>query len=274
MNSILIPTDFSPVADNAMRYALAFAEHYHLDITLFHVVQLSTPDVANIVYVDAMTDIAKDSERQMQEKVASLQAENPGVNFSQKTVSGLFLDSLKEICDDIKPVAVLMGITGSGSTVDKLIGSNAILAMNSLNYPLIIVPKNSTFKPIQKICFACDLLNVVSSTPLISIKAFAKLFEAEVHVLNVDYQNRHYTANTPAEMETLASMFDTVKHEFHFIESENVQDAINNFVDQDKMDMLIMLPKKHSFFASLFHKSQTKEMAYQSHIPILALHQD
>jgi nucleotide-binding universal stress UspA family protein len=45
-------------------------------------------------------------------------------------------------------------------------------------------------------------------------------------------------------------------------------------VNNHPIDMLIMLPKKHSFFASLFHKSQSKEMAYHSHIPLLALHQD
>jgi nucleotide-binding universal stress UspA family protein len=67
-------------------------------------------------------------------------------------------------------------------------------------------------------------------------------------------------------------MFENIEHKFHFIENENMQDAINDFIDHNDMDMLIMLPKKHSFFASLFHKSQTKEMLYQSHIPILALH--
>ncbi|GBL34951.1 hypothetical protein EMGBS15_05460 [Filimonas sp.] len=114
--------------------------------------------------------------------------------------------------------------------------------------------------------------NVANSTPLLSIKAFAKLFKAEVHILNIDFQNRHFSANTPGQLEVLNLMFENIDTKFHFIENENVQDAINDFIDTDKMDMLIMLPKKHSFFESLFKKSQTKEMLYQSHIPILALH--
>jgi nucleotide-binding universal stress UspA family protein len=68
-------------------------------------------------------------------------------------------------------------------------------------------------------------------------------------------------------------MFDGLDTRFHFIEHENVQDAMNDFIEQNQMDMLIMIPKRHSFFESLFRKSQTKEMLYQSHIPILALHQ-
>jgi nucleotide-binding universal stress UspA family protein len=68
-------------------------------------------------------------------------------------------------------------------------------------------------------------------------------------------------------------MFDNVDAKFHFVENENVPDAINDFIEREKIDMLIMLPKKHSIVESLFKKSQTKEMLYQSHIPMLALHQ-
>jgi hypothetical protein len=272
MNTLLIPTDFSPVADNALQYALDMASAYQLDITLLHVVLLSTPSVANVVYVDVATDFQKEAEGQMALKVKALKEKYPSINIDYKVETGLFLDSLQRFCEEIHPVAIVMGITGEGSALDKIIGSNTILAMRTLTYPLIVVPKKGGFKPVDKICFACDLKNVANSTPLLSIKAFAKLFKAEVHILNIDFQNRHFSANTPGQLEVLNLMFENIDTKFHFIENENVQDAINDFIDTDKMDMLIMLPKKHSFFESLFKKSQTKEMLYQSHIPILALH--
>jgi len=273
MNTILIPTDFSPVADNALKYAMDMATHYQLDITLFHVVQLSTPSVANVVYIDTMTDLSNNAEEKMASKVVALKEQYPHLNFSFKVETGLLLDSLESYCEEIKPIAIVMGITGDGTGVDKIIGSNAILAMNTLTNPLIIVPKSGYFKSVNKVCFACDLQNVATSTPLLAIKAFAKLFNSEVHILNIDYKNRHFSPNTQSEIDVLNLMFDTIPHHFHFIENESVQDAISDFIDANEMDMLIMLPKKHSFFASLFKKSQTKEMLYQSHIPILALHQ-
>ena len=81
-------------------------------------------------------------------------------------------------------------------------------------------------------------------------------------------------SNEKNDLIILNDMLDNIKHEFHFIVDDNVQHAIDIFVNDHDADMLIMLPKKHSFFASLFHKSQSKEMAYHSHIPLLALHQD
>lgn len=274
MNSLLIPTDFSPVADNALKYALDMATHYQLDITLFHVVQLSAPAMANMVYVDTMTDLNKHAEERMEAKVLALKTDYPHLHINFKVETGLLLDSLEEYCNQTGPIAVVMGITGDGTGVDKIIGSNAILAMNTLTNPLIVVPKNGYFRAVGKVCFACDLKNVAASTPLLAIKAFAKLFNSEVHILNIDYHNRNFSPNTQSEIDVLNLMFDTIPHKFHFIENEHVQDAINDFIDLQEMDMLIMLPKKHSFFESLFRKSQTKEMLYHSHIPILALHQN
>jgi nucleotide-binding universal stress UspA family protein len=273
MNTLLIPTDFSPVADNASKYALEMATYYKLDITLLHVVLLSTPSVANVVYVDVATDFQKQAEEEMVKKVAALKLEYPDLHIDYKVETGLFLDSLQRCCEERNPVAMVMGITGDGTGMDKLIGSNTTLAMRSTNFPLIVVPKKAVFKSVDNICFACDLHNVANSTPLLAIKAFAKLFNAKVHILNIDFQNRHFTANTPAEIDVLNLMFESIETQFHFIENENVQDAINDFIEQNTMEMLIMLPKKHSFFESLFKKSQTKEMLYQSHVPILALHQ-
>ena len=103
---------------------------------------------------------------------------------------------------------------------------------------------------------------------------FTKLFNARLNVLNIDYKNRNFSAQTSTELQNLEYILEEVNHELHFIENENVSDAINDFISTKHMDMLIMIPKKHSFFESLFHKSKSKEMAYQSHIPILALHQD
>lgn len=274
MNTLLVPSDFSTSAENALQYAVAMAKEYKFEVYLYHVVQLSAPSVSHIVYVDDFSALVKDTEKKMQERVSSLAFEHPEVQFSSKVESGLLLDSINDMCAAINPVAIVMGITGEGNAIDKMIGSNAVLAMKNLNTPLLIIPHNTFFTPVTKICMACDLKNVLTATPLASIKAFTKLFRANLHILNVDFQNRHYTAETPDELENLEYILEDIQHEMHFIEHENVQDAISDFVDQNKMDMLIMIPKKHSFFESLFHKSQTKEMVYHSHVPILALHQD
>jgi nucleotide-binding universal stress UspA family protein len=274
MKPIIVPTDFSPIADNALQYALDLAKQYQLDIQLLHVVQFSTPDVANIVYADSLQELVKEATKKMEEKKATLQEANPTVLIEAKVEAGILLDSLEDLCNEINPILVMMGITGSGTGMDKLIGSNAIAAMHHLHTPIMIIPKESTFSPLQKICFACDLKNVVQSIPIGSIKLFATLFQAKVHILNIDFHHQNMTGKTLEEYNTLESMLDDIPHEFHFVEDEHTPLAIDSFCTKNKMDLLIMVPKKYSFVKALFHTSQSKSMAYASHVPILNLHQD
>ncbi len=274
MNSILVPTDFSSVADNAMNYAISMADYYQLDIILYHVVQMSSPNVTEQIHLDFIPEVTENAKHKLNEKVKLLKTQFPQISFHTKVEYGLFLESLKKTCEDLGPICMVMGISGNGDGMDKIIGSNALNVMTELKFPLIIAPKYATFKPIENICFACDLKNVLSSTPIVALKAFSKLFNANMHILNIDYNNKNFTPDTQNDLIILNDMLDHIKHEFHFIVDENVQHAIDIFVNNHPIDMLIMLPKKHSFFASLFHKSQSKEMAYHSHIPLLALHQD
>ncbi len=177
MNTLLVPTDFSSIADNALNYAIEMSKKYQFDILLYNVVQLSTPDFSHLANVEDFSHIVVEIQKKMEEKTSILQAQHPDVAFACAVDTGLLIESINDKSDAINPVAILMGITGSGTGIDKLIGSNAILAMKHIKHPVIIVPKDATFNPIHQICFACDLKNVLTSTPLISIKVFTKLFD-------------------------------------------------------------------------------------------------
>ena len=272
MSTIIIPTDFSTVADNALRYGIDMAKQYNFQILLYHVVQLSTANFSHIVYVEDIDKIMTEHKDAMKNKMEKLKLENPNVDFEYDVEAGLLFDNLSLKCEKIKPIAVLMGITGSGA-LDKFIGSNAVLDIKHLPCPVMIIPKSAKFTPIKNICLACDLKNVLQSTPLLSIKVFTKIFNAKIHILNVDYKNKNFSAQTPEELQNLEYIFDDLPHDLHFVEYENVQNAITDFVDSENIDLLMMVPKKHTFFESLFQKSNSKEMAYETHIPILNLQQ-
>lgn len=275
MNTVLVPTDFSPTAENAMNYAIELAKAYNLQVTLFHAVSLANIGSVNSVHAtDNGERLLADANFKMSEAVTQLSKVHPEVNFFQVTRIGLMMDLLNDLAKEILPIAIVMGITGAGTGMNKVLGSNALNALQQLNYPIMIVPKDTNFKPIHKIAFACDLKKVVSSTPLVSIRAFAKLFGAEVHVLNVDYQNRNYTPATSDELSNLDEMLSDTKHYFHFVDDEDIQRALNAFIEENNIDLLLMIPKKHNLWENLFRRSKTKEMAYHSIVPVLAVHMD
>ena len=63
------------------------------------------------------------------------------------------------------------------------------------------------------------------------------------------------------------------KAEFHSIEAGEITDGINWFVNRSKLDWLVVIPKKHHWMEKLFRRSQTKELVYHTHIPILCIHE-
>jgi nucleotide-binding universal stress UspA family protein len=50
-------------------------------------------------------------------------------------------------------------------------------------------------------------------------------------------------------------------------------DAVNQFVEDKEIDLIITVPKKHSFLSNIFRSSYTKKLAYHSHVPIIAVHE-
>lgn len=60
---------------------------------------------------------------------------------------------------------------------------------------------------------------------------------------------------------------------FHFIRQADFADAINQFVADKNIDLILTIPRKHVFLSNLFKPSHTKQLAYHSYVPIIAIHE-
>ncbi|MFZ1532753.1 MAG: universal stress protein, partial [Chitinophagaceae bacterium] len=105
------------------------------------------------------------------------------------------------------------------------------------------------------------------------IKQVVKEFKAELHILNVDYKNKNFKPETPEQSFLLHSLFDDLKPLYHFINSADTEDGINEFAETNNLDMIITIPKKHKLLAGIFKPSSTKQLVFQSHIPVLCVHE-
>ena len=102
---------------------------------------------------------------------------------------------------------------------------------------------------------------------------FVKNFNAEFHVLNVDYENRHFKPETPEESLLLHTLFEELNPVYDFIESPEVEQGINKFAEKNKLDLLVTIPKKHKLLDGLFRKSATKQLVFHAHVPVLCVHE-
>ncbi|MFN5691149.1 MAG: hypothetical protein ACK46Z_01485, partial [Bacteroidota bacterium] len=59
---------------------------------------------------------------------------------------------------------------------------------------------------------------------------------------------------------------------YHVVHHASFTDGVTDFVEQHQSDWVIVIPKDHGFFSSLFATSHTTRLAFHSRIPLLAIH--
>jgi nucleotide-binding universal stress UspA family protein len=275
MKTIIIPTDFSPVATNAMNYGLDMAIAINASVLLFHVygVPISMTEVP--VMLISVEELEKNAEAQIAELKKDVEHIVSGkIKIQTETKLGDTIDELENCCDRVQPFAVVMGAKGS-SGIESIFGSTTLSAIRRLRWPVISIPPGKEYgKGIRKIGFACDFRDVVETTPAGAIKEVVKQFNAEFHVLNVSPNNSDKGAGPAPDFELLKTMFQEVNPVYDFIEHADVDDGINEFAEKNNLDLVITIPKKHKLLEGLFRKRSTKQLLLHSHIPIMCVHED
>ncbi|HEY6504431.1 MAG TPA: universal stress protein [Chitinophagaceae bacterium] len=275
MKTIIIPTDFSPTATNAVNYGVDMALSINASVLLLHVynIPVAYGDMpVALLSVDEMRNAAEANIAQLKKDLEHITSGK--LKIYTETRLGNVVDELEGLCDKIKPFAVVMGTTGSSAIERTLFGSNTLTAIRHLPYPVICVPPGKEYgKGIRKIGLACDFREVVESTPVPEIKEFVKQFHAKLFVLNVDYDNKQFRPDTPEQSVLLHTALEEVHPEYHFITHRDIEDGINEFAEKNDLDLVIAIPKKHKLLDGLFKKSSTRQLVFESHVPVMCVHE-
>jgi nucleotide-binding universal stress UspA family protein len=275
MKRIIVPTDFSASATSAMNYAVEMAKEIGAAIHLYHVYQVPVAVSDVPVVIVSVEELKKNAEEQLQYLKKSLEhiTSDKPVTITTEATMGNTVDELEDLCKRVHPFLVVMGSRGSTGMERILFGSTTLTAIKHLTCPVIVIPPGSTFKGIKKIGFACDFRKVIETTPTHYIEELVQLFGASLHVLNVDYDNKHFKPETPEESIYLHTLLKDLDPQYHFIQEKDIEDGINKFAEENNLDLVITIPKKHKLLDSLFRKSSTRQLVFESHIPVLCIHE-
>ena len=275
MKTIIVATDFSPVSTNAMNFATDMAMAIDASILLFHAynIPVSYSDVP--VMLVSVDELKKSSEMQLSTLKDKINHITSGkLKIYTEARMGNTVDELEELCKKIQPFAVVMGAKGTSGIEKVVFGSTTLTAIRHLTWPIICVPPGKVYgNGIKKIGFACDFKHVVETTPVHFIKQIVKEFGAELHILNVDYKNKQFRPDTPEQSFLLHNLLEEEKPIYHFINSIDTEDGINEFAEVNNLDLLIAIPKKHKLLDGIFKTSSTKQLVFQSHIPVMCVHE-
>lgn len=272
MKNILLPTDFSSNARNALKYALQFFGSGN------HFILLNTwqaPYTPPEVLISVEDILMKASKQGLDNELNTVKAMQIADSNTFETVSqfGNLVDILNAVAREKKADYVVMGTQGASGLREALLGSNSAAAAKSINCPLLMVPSNIEFKNLQNIVFAADYKHIEKQDSLATLAALAKTTDAEITILNVLDKGKITDVNQGYEGLKIDHLFNGIKHAYSFIENEDKAAGIDEYLHTNNPDLLVMIERKTGFFKSIFHRSITKQMAFHTHVPMLVLHE-
>jgi len=275
MKKIIAATDFSLASVNAVYYAAEMAKVVNAELLLVNAYSIPVSYAGGIAFSVSVEDLKADSERELETiKQELMYNYGPSLNISTNACLGNIIDVLTELCKTEHPFAVVIGMRGKSNFEKTLFGTSALSVIRHLTTPVICIPPGKKYgEGIHKIGLACDFKNVSETMPDASIRDFLKTFNAELHILNVDYREKRLRPVKLDESFALHRMFLDFNPEYHYVENEDTEKGINDFTKAFKLDILITIPKKHNLLEKIFRRSTTPQLIHDSTVPLMCIHQ-
>ena len=277
MQAIIVPTDFSPNAYNAARYAIALAtELKATKLVLYNAYQpyVSEDPELGLPYQADMDEFKQISEDGLMKMKDILQPEMSSIALEYESDYNVITGGIIDACKKYNADLIVMGITGGESKLEEtIIGSNAVNVSKDSKIPVIIVPVEAKYSGLKRILLVVDFKKVAETTPVAAIKKLLDATNAQLDVLHVETGTNDTGAVPDNEKNIFNDLFNSYNPQYHFIKGETFTDAINQFAVENKTDLVITVPKKHNLFESIFKRSHTKALAFHSHIPIITIHE-
>ena len=276
MKKILLPTDFSENSWNAISYALKLFEN---EPCTFYLLNAYTPVIYHVEYVlvnpaqyglgDAVRENALKQLDIFKERMTKT-FKNPKHTIETIAAFNTLVSEVKELVTKKKIDYVVMGTKGATGATEVLFGSNTVHVFKNLDCPILAVPADFSFETPHEILFPTDYEIDYKDHHLKPLIDITSLFNTRVNILNVSY-GYDLSEDQEAHKNILQKSFEHIAHLFHSVSNKDVAEAITEFQLKSRVNLLVMINNKHSFFENLFFKSTINQIGFHLNIPFLVI---
>jgi nucleotide-binding universal stress UspA family protein len=275
MNKIIVPTDFSSFADQALLYAVELAKKSGGEVRLLHI--MLTPDNTKIEATRGQVNISgygeneyllnavKGSQKNLESLIESLEYER----VSYFICAGNVGQNIIEFAEKEQADLIVMGTQGESGYDSLFVGSNAEKVVRLAQCPVLTIRKKPKNVSISKMVLACDL-GKDHKKVIDQIKQVQSLFDSELHLVYI---------NTPAnftctqDLEEKAAAFATEhslsNHQFHIYCEYVEDDGINQFAKSIDANLVVLISHKRRGFARLLAGSISEGVVGSAQIPVM-----
>ncbi|MEZ4970623.1 MAG: universal stress protein [Flavobacteriaceae bacterium] len=278
MKKILLPTDFSDNAWNALFTALKLYAHVKCKFFLLHTYEPKAMNMLGrksqqrlgIIY----DSLAQHSVQELDKILSYLNKNhhNPNHSFESISKSDSLEKSVMELVSTRDIELVIMGTQGATGAKEIFMGSNTVKVLKQLkNTSIIVVPTAFDFQKLKILVFPTDYTKKHEKFELLPMIELTKLWNTAIRVIHVG-EEFVLTDIQKANMKILEERLAGANYSLHKLGMDtNIAKSIEQYVKDIGADLLTMVRYRHNFWERIIDEPVIKKIAFHSMVPVLFL---
>ncbi len=273
-NNILVPTDFSEVADCALKHAIAVAKAYKNEITLMYIVE---DGFLGGIFSKSQSEIMKDAiVTKLNVKAQEIERET-GIKVTTRAESGKVYKTISEIANAEKFDSIIMGSHGA-SGLEQIVGSNASRTIQYAEVPVVVVKSTSLgAEGYKKIVMPFDL-TIESKQKLEWGINIAQKFNSEIHIVYSKSDDEYLDAKMKANIAQVKHTLEDhkvkyVMYEFKDSVLDNFANEIHNYANIIKADLIVAMTHTEKGISEMIIGTLTQQLVNRANnVAVMCIH--
>lgn len=278
MKKILVPYDFSEVAEHALDFACQIADKAQSEIMLLNVIEHPTPDsfkTMGIQNEDPMEQLyIKKMYEMVQEKLTEVvtKAKYADDMITTKIQLGNAFNTIIDQITEESVSLLLVGTEGAEGLNEFFVGSNAEKIVRKSSCPVISVREKSELEPIEKIVFASDFMNTDDDF-IAQLKELQNMFEAQLNIVKINTpasftSTRHDTK----QMDEFVKKYNIENYTTEIYNYKNEEDGIVYYAEDINADMIALGTHQRRGVGHFLAGSIAEDVVNHSKVPVWTAH--
>ncbi|MCM4173296.1 universal stress protein [Arenibacter sp. TNZ] len=274
---ILLPTDFSANARNAIDYAIFLFEKEECVFHILHAFEVGASSLSSTMGKAKDTRlfraIKEESERDIKSIISQLESSNKNSlhTFDGLSIADPLVNAIGKTTVNKGIQYIFMGTKGSSALKEVFMGSSTVKVIQNIDFcPIIAVPENYNLDLPDEIAFATNFEHIYSEVELIPLISLAKLWNSKIAIVHIN-TGKELLAHQKTAKDLISERFRGIKYSFEEINGySNISGAINSYArDHKNIGMIAMVNYWHSFFEKLIKENVIKRVAFNTEVPFL-----
>lgn len=275
---ILVPTDFSLAAGEALDHAIVLAERFGADITLLHVDEFA---VSPVGASGAMGEAAQEFQEKSRQYIAEQfyvqreRAAGRGIKIGTKEASGRAYKVIVEECERGAWDLVVIASKGWTDLPSHLIGSTAERVVRLSRSPVLTVHQKPIKGEHPSIVLCPTDLSPAGNVSITYALSIAQRYNAKLYLMYVSSIDRPETEEgirrRLPNLEEYHPMADELNIEWLFDRDVEASNSIIRFSEDREVDVIVMSVHGHKGIRRVHVGNTAAEVVRQSMYPVLTV---